>query len=194
VKTEARYEFRIWSHTLDEVRGRLLQLATPGGPEVSEEIYLVSATNDKCNAKIRNETMDIKRLISVEDGLECWIPVLKVGFPLKTSVIADDIFPNLNVQTPELSKAQYGKVELLDEVMDSQPKIAIVPVAKTRLRFTMKTCRSEFASTAIRGVTQDTVAVEDCNPRIVWQLIHEIGINGGDNVSYIRHIKRILGW
>jgi hypothetical protein len=194
VDIEARFEFRIWSQTLQEVKTRLLRLATPVGTEVSEEIYLVSTATYKCNVKIRNEMIDIKYLISVEDGLERWTPILKVSFPLKASILASDIFPALEVQSPLMSKEQYGKVELLDEIISPQRKIAIVLVSKTRLRFALKTCEAEFASTVINEVLQDTVAVEDSDPHAVRQVIREIGIDDVENVNYIRQIKHILGW
>ena len=192
--TQARYEFRTWGKTLEDVKKRLLQLATPRHTETSEETYLISAVTDKCNAKIRHGMIDIKSLIEKKDGLERWRPLLKIGFPLKSSVIANDIFPNLNVQSPQLPKTEYGKAEFLNEVMSSQSQIAIVPVSKTRLQFTLKECQAEFASIGINGIALDTVAVEDSNFYAVWQLIREVGISGAANVNYIRQIKRVLGW
>ena len=55
----------------------------------SEETYIVSKATDKCNAKIRAALMDIKVLVAEDRGLEQWKPVLKAGFPLESSVIAD---------------------------------------------------------------------------------------------------------
>jgi hypothetical protein len=194
VETEARYEFRIWSKTLEEVKERLLQLASSHDTGVSDEIYLISAATDECNVKIRHGMIDIKHLIDADANLERWKPVLKAKFPVKASVISDVIFPNLKLPCPQLSKTEYGKVELLDDIMFSQPKIAVVPVSKTRLQFTIDSCRAEFAAIVIKGFQQATVAVEDSNFHAVQQLIRELGISEAENVSYIRQIKRILGW
>src|SRR5271166_3025868 len=63
-----RYEFRIWAETLTPIRERLERLASPK-ETVSQETYLVSATTDKCNAKIRADLMDIKVLVAEDRGL-----------------------------------------------------------------------------------------------------------------------------
>ena len=76
-----RYEFRVWAEMLAPLREQLERLASPK-KTVSQETYLVSATTDKCNAKIRADLMDIKILVSEDRGLEQWNPILKATFPL----------------------------------------------------------------------------------------------------------------
>jgi len=189
----ARYEFRVWAETLGDVKQQLQRFAMPSRAETSEEIYLISATTDGCNAKIRHSLVDIKILIATDRGLEQWIPVLKTGFPLESSVISAQIFPSLKLEAPQLSKLRYEKDDFLDEVISMQRKIEIVQVSKTRLQFALNTCQAEFASATINGLKQDTVAVEAADPDAVLRLIREIGINGAANISYIRWIKQILG-
>lgn len=92
----ARYEFRVWAETLGDVKEQLQRLAIPSRAEASEEIYLISTTTDGCNAKIRHGLVDIKTLIAMERGLEQWKPLLKTGFPLKSSVIAAQFSPVSN--------------------------------------------------------------------------------------------------
>ena len=102
-----RYEFRVWAETLTPIRERLERLASPK-ETVSQEIYLVSATTDKCNAKIRAELMDIKLLVAEDRGLEQWNPILKVAFPLESSVVATQVFPSLELPPPVLAKSTYS--------------------------------------------------------------------------------------
>jgi len=45
----------------------------------------------------------------------------------------------------------------------------------------------------INAVPRDTVAVESTDPDAVLELVKKLGINE-PNVSYIREIRRILGW
>src|SRR5271166_6099661 len=131
-----RYEFRVWAETLTPIRERLERLASPK-ETVSQETYLVSATTDKCNAKIRAELMDIKILVAEDRGLEQWSPILKAGFPLGSSVIASKVFPSLELPPPVLAKSEYTLDEFLGDVMRPESRITIVNVSKTRYQFSI---------------------------------------------------------
>src|SRR5271165_6926322 len=115
-EVKPRYEFRIWAETLTPIRERLERLASPK-ETVSQETYLVSATTDKCNAKIRADLMDIKVLVAEDRGLEQWNPTLKAGFPLDAATIVRQVFPSLQLDAPKLSRSQYSFDEFLSEVI-----------------------------------------------------------------------------
>ena len=117
---------------------------------------------------------------------------MKAGFPLEAGVIAEQIFPSLELEAPRLAKARYAMDEFVGAVIRPQPGIAIVPVAKRRMRFTLKACLAEFSSVTINDVTRETVAVESDDPEAVLQLIRELKIDGATNTSYIREIKQLL--
>jgi hypothetical protein len=187
-----RYEFRVWSDTLASVHNRLGLMAQPRTAE-SEETYLISSATDKCNAKIRAALMDIKVLVAEDRGLEQWKPVLKGEFPLESSVIATQVFPSLELPPPALPKSAYELHEFLDHVVRADARLAVVGVRKTRYQFSIGACAAEYAQIMINGVTRDTVAVESVDPDAVLQLVRELGIDD-PNTSYIREIKRLLGW
>jgi len=187
-----RYEFRVWAETLSPTRKRLESLASPK-ETVSQEIYLISAATDKCNAKIRADLMDIKLLVAEDRGLEQWTPVLKAAFPLKSSVIATQVFPSLELPPPVLAKSEYILGEFLDDVIGAETRITIVDVRKTRYQFRIEACSAEYARTTLNGIARDTVAVESVDPDAVLKLIGELAVNEA-NTSYIREIKRVLGW
>jgi exopolyphosphatase/guanosine-5'-triphosphate,3'-diphosphate pyrophosphatase len=191
--TTPRYEFRIWAENLADLRNKLQQFAAPARTEASKETYLISSATDGCNAKIRNDLMDIKLLINTERGLEQWKPVLKAGFPLERSVIEAQVFPCLELKAPHLSEPRYPIDEFFDKVLRAQREIAIVAVSKTRLKFALDACQAEFASTTINDLARDTVAVESAHPDAVLEYIRRLGIHGMPNTSYIREIKQILG-
>ncbi|MBV8359476.1 MAG: hypothetical protein JO189_16285, partial [Deltaproteobacteria bacterium] len=88
---QPRYEYRVWADSLEDVKNNLRRLATPPRMETSEETYLLSATTDKCNAKIRGGRINIKALLATEQELELWKPVLDAEFPLDSSVITGQI-------------------------------------------------------------------------------------------------------
>lgn len=189
----ARYEFRVWAQNLGEIRARLERHATPL-KAVSRETYFVSRTTDRCNAKIRSELMDIKMLLDEHRGLERWRPVLKAGFPLERSVIAGQIFPCLELTPPGLGRAQYELAEFVDEVVRPEPGIAIAHVSKTRFQFNLEDSQAEFAAVTVNDVPQDTVAMESANPDAVLRLIHDFGLEQMPNLSYVRQVKRMLGF
>ena len=186
-----RYEFRVWAETLTPIREKLERLASPK-ETVSQETYLVSATTDKCNAKIRAALMDIKVLVAEDRGLEQWKPTMKGEFPLPNSVIATQVFPSLELPPPALPKSTYELGEFLDQVVRADGRLAIVDVGKTRYQFRIGDCAAEYSKIMINDVPRDTVAVESVDPEAVLQLVRELGITEA-NTSYIREIKRALG-
>ncbi len=188
--TGFRHEFRVWALDLAELRGKLERLAVPTRT-ASQETYLVSRATDRCNAKIRSGLMDIKILIAEERGLQQWKPVLKAGFPLDTSVIATEIFPDLELP-PRLPRAQYSIDEFLDEVIRAEAGIAIADVSKTRLQFGLGACQAEFASVMVNAAALDTVAVESTDPDAVLDLVRDFGLHPESNTSYVTKLKRIL--
>jgi hypothetical protein len=187
-----RYEFRVWADSLEHTRKRLERMAAPREAQTSHESYVVSATTDKCNAKIRAGLMDIKLLIAEERGLQQWKPVLKAEFPLSRSIISAQIFPNLAVQTPPLAREQYSLDQFFDELIRKEAKLAIVEVSKTRFQFDLDNGQAEFTTAAINRVARQTVAVESVDPAAVLRTISELALQGAPNISYIREIKRII--
>jgi exopolyphosphatase/guanosine-5'-triphosphate,3'-diphosphate pyrophosphatase len=187
---KARYEFRVWALTLASVHEKLGQLVQSKRTE-SQEKYLNSAATDKCNAKIRAGLMDVKVLASMNRGLEQWKPIVKAEFPLESSVIANQVFPALEVAAPNLSKPAYQLDEFLSDVVQPNPEIIIVDVRKTRYQFGLGLCAAEYAQVTINGVPRDTVAVESVDADAVLQLVARLGITDG-NTSYVREIKRVL--
>lgn len=187
-----RYEFRIWGESLAPFRIQLDAMAQ-ASEKSSDETYLISATTDRCNAKVRADLMDIKLLVAEERGLEQWNPTLKAEFPLPSATIAAEVFPSLQLDAPTLVKAEYSFDEFLREVIQPNPKIAIVAVSKTRYQYRIGVCAAEYSRIKINGVPRDTVAVESTAADAVLELVGKLGIHEA-NVSYIREIRRILGW
>jgi exopolyphosphatase / guanosine-5'-triphosphate,3'-diphosphate pyrophosphatase len=187
-----RYEFRVWADTLASVHERLERMA-PSKTAESEEIYLISNATDNCNAKIRAALMDIKVLVAADRGLEQWKPILKAEFPLESAVIATQVFPSLELPPPFLPKATYELKEFLDDLARTDGRLAVVGVRKMRYQFRIGTCAAEYAQTMINAVPRDTVAVESVDPDAVLKLVQELCITEA-NTSYIREIKRVLGW
>ncbi len=187
-----RFEFRIWAESLVPLRAKLESMAL-ASEKSSEETYLISNATERCNAKIRADLMDIKVLIAEERGLEQWNPTLKAGFPLNAETITGKVFPSLQLEAPPMARPEYAFDEFLNEVIRPNPKIAIVAVTKVRNQFSIGVCATEYSRITINQVPRDTVAVESTDADAVLALVAKLGIDE-PNVSYIREIRRILGW
>ncbi len=102
---KARFEFRSFGQDFRNAAKRMARLSTPVPESLwersSDEIYILSRVNNTCNAKIRDEKIDIKTCIQATDGLEQWLPVLKSGFPVSASDLVRKIFPAWEVVIPE---------------------------------------------------------------------------------------------
>jgi hypothetical protein len=189
---QPRYEYRVWADTLEDVRDNLQRLATPLRTETSEETYLISATTDKCNAKIRGGRINLKALLATERKLELWKPVLDAEFPLDRSVISGQIFPCLELRAPDLHRRRYSMDEFVSELIRAQPQIEIVRILKRRARFLLDECLAEFTSVSIGKVARETVAVESVEPGPVLRVIRQLHIAGMANANYIAELKQVL--
>ena len=188
-----RFEYRVWAATLEGVRNKLQQLAIAPRTETSEETYLISATTYKCNAKIRRGRMSIKALLAMEQRLELWKPVLEAEFPLDRSLIAKQVFPGLELGSPDLRRSRYSRDEFVNEVIRAEPQIAMVTILKKRTRFRLDECLAEFTLVTTGKVARETVAVEAIEPSPVLRLIRQLDIASMPNTNYIRFLKQVLG-
>jgi hypothetical protein len=200
---QPRYEYRIWADKLENLRLENLRLEnlrndlqrltlTTVDEHVNDEIYLISAATDACNAKIRHRRLNVKVLIGEECGLELWKPILDAGFPLDRSVLAAQLFPYFKLQVPELRQPRYSLDSFFRDIIRAQPQIAVMTTVKRRTRFQLDRCLAEFTSVVVCGIARKTVAVESIEPDPVWQLIRQLQIDSMPNTSYIRLLRQVL--
>ncbi|MFZ1751243.1 MAG: hypothetical protein WAU01_13660, partial [Saprospiraceae bacterium] len=74
--SKPRFEFRSFGQDFTKANIRMARLSMPVPEKVwerqSDEIYILSRTNDINNTKIRDGKMDIKTYVQTVDGLEQW--------------------------------------------------------------------------------------------------------------------------
>lgn len=89
--SKPRFEFRTFGQCFCDEHKRMARLSIPVPEKVwersSDEIYILSRTNDINNTKIRDGKMDIKTYVQTIDGLEQWNPLMKGEFPIAKEVI-----------------------------------------------------------------------------------------------------------
>ena len=78
--TNPRFEFRVFGDDLQALvamfHTQFLNSEITKRVTISDEIYLISQTNSDLNIKLRDNFLDIKKLISKSDSLEQWEPFL----------------------------------------------------------------------------------------------------------------------
>ena len=192
-ETQPRYEFRAFAQNFGRVEEKIRQLSNMERFRESNEIYILSAVNNKNNLKIRYDTLDIKTFVREEKGLQQWRPILKAGFPLQVAVIRDEVLPSLGAAIPQFNQSEYTLAQFLEDIIHPHPELLTARVSKRRFGYTVNGCISEIAELLINGAAIKTLAVESDNIAAVLKVIEMLGLEEYENVNYLLAIKRILG-
>ena len=195
--SKPRFEFRTFGQNFDKQAKLMARLSVPIPQEVwereSDEIYILSKTNDTNNTKIRDGKMDIKTLVQTVDGLEQWNPLMKGEFPMAKETLLNEVFPAFKVELPNLIKEYY----LLDEFMilvDNHPNLQQVKIHKQRFGYMVNNTICEVGNVLINGAKVVTINSESTEIVDVKKTIKEVGLECVENINYLQAIKRVIGW
>ncbi len=194
--SKPRFEFRSFGQDFEEAHYRMSRLSVPV-PEkvwerVSEEIYIISRTNDINNTKIRDGKMDIKTYVQTVDGLEQWNPLMKGEFPIKAEVLKNEVFPAFMVDVPEFTKDEYTFEEFM-EMVKSNPGLLPVRVKKERYGYMVNNTICEFGLVWINGAQVCTINSESTEIEDIKKTLADVGLEGVENINYLQAIKRVTG-
>ncbi len=183
-----RWEWRSFGLHFGEAEARL---KARGADKLqhSDEIYFLSSVSD-ANVKIRDGLVDIKCLEETDThGFEQWRPILKEAFPLPAAAI-ETLFAALGVASPlELTTITLN--QLLTEVT-SDSRLRSLEVHKARTRYHLEGCMAELTEVAVNGKTIHSIAVESEDPAHIAAALQALSIEGIENVSYPRGLKRLV--
>lgn len=195
--SKPRFEFRTFGQNFDESAKRMARLSVPIPEKVwereSDEIYILSKTNDINNTKIRDGKMDIKTYVQTVDGLEQWNPLMKGEFPIAKEVLENDVFPAFMVKMPELLKDTYTVDEFLS-MIDNNPDLQAVRVHKQRFGYMVNDTLCEVGNVLINGAKVVTINSESIELEDIKKTIEDCKLEGFENLNYLQAIKRIIGW
>jgi len=194
--SDPRFEFRTFARDLKET-GKLLQGLSKQVPQkfrkrFSEELYIVSPSNNTNNCKIRNGVIDIKYLLGEVDGLEQWAPLMKSEFPVNEKILEEEVFPVFNVEIPKLNKNEHS-FEEFRSIIDLHPELKIANVGKERYGYMVHDTICEYARVVIEGIRLDTISAESINPEDVHLTRRKLGLNGMENINYLKAVKHAIG-
>ena len=194
--SKPRFEFRTFGQNFEEEAYRMSRLSIPVPEKVwqreSDEIYIISRTNDINNTKIRDGKMDIKTFVQTVDGLEQWNPLMKGEFPIKAEVLKNEVFPAFQVEMPELSKNEYTLDEFLQMIKEN-PDLQAVKVHKERYGYMVNDTICEVGSVLINGAQLVTINSESTEIEDIKKTIQDVGLEGMENINYLQAIKRVVG-
>jgi hypothetical protein len=196
-ESKPRFEFRTFGQDFDEIHSLLSRLSMPVPEKVwertSEEIYILSKTNDINNTKIRNGKMDIKTFVQEKDGLEQWNPLMKGEFPISKSVLETEVFPAFKVDMPALTKDTYTAEEFL-QIIKEHKDLAAVRVSKLRFGYMVNNTICEYAEVLINGARVCSVNSESTEINDILKTMKDTGMDEYENINYLQAIKRVIGW
>ncbi len=196
-ESKPRFEFRTFGQNFDEESYLLSRLSMPVPEKVwertSEEIYILSKTNDINNTKIRDGKMDIKTFVQVKEGLEQWNPLMKGEFPISKEVLVNDVFPAFKVDMPELTQETYTLEEFI-EMVKAHKDLAAVRVKKLRFGYMVNDTICEFAEVLINGAKVYSINSESTEIEDILKTMEQTGMKRYENINYLQAIKRVIGW
>lgn len=194
--SKPRFEFRTFGQCFCDEHKRMARLSIPVSEKVwersSDEIYILSRTNDINNTKIRDGKMDIKTYVQTIDGLEQWNPLMKGEFPIAKEVLEKEVFPAFMVEMPALTKDTYTYDEFIDMV-EAHPDLAAVRVHKQRFGYMVNDTICEVGNVLINGAKVVTINSESTEVEDIKKTMKDVGLEGVENINYLQAIKRVIG-
>ena len=194
--SKPRFEFRSFGQNFDTAAKLMARLSMPIPEKVwerySDEIYILSRTNDINNTKVRDGKMDIKTYIQTVDGMEQWNPLMKGEFPIQASVLKNEVFPAFKVEMPELTKEVYTFDEFMD-MIQANSDLAAVKVHKQRFGYMVNNTLCEYGEVLINGARIVTINSESTEVEDITKTVKDIGLEGVENINYLQAIKRVIG-
>ncbi|MEN8115449.1 MAG: hypothetical protein ABFS16_00600 [Bacteroidota bacterium] len=195
--SKPRFEFRTFGQNFEESAKLMARLSVPVPQKVwkreSDEIYILSKTNDVNNTKIRDGKMDIKTYVQTVDGLEQWNPLMKGEFPISKEVLVNDVFPAFQVEMPELTQDSYTLEEFL-AIIDAHQNLQGVKVHKQRFGYMVNDTICEVGNVLINGAKVVTINSESTEIEDIKKTMEDCKLTGNENINYLQVIKRIIGW
>lgn len=194
--SKPRFEFRTFGRDFSESSKLMAELSISVPEKIrhrqSDEIYIISRTNDINNTKIRDGKMDIKTYVQTVDGLEQWNPFMKAEFPISSAMLENDVFPAFKTDMPELTKDEYSMSEFL-EMIDVNPDLQAVRVHKERFGYMVNDTICEVATVLINGAKVVTINSESTEIEDIIKTLEDVKLCNFENINYLQVIKRIIG-
>jgi exopolyphosphatase/guanosine-5'-triphosphate,3'-diphosphate pyrophosphatase len=187
-----RWEWRTFGEDFGDAEAKIREHECTREVE-SSEVYILSKNSGE-NIKIRDTLMDIKVLRETNaDTLEQWFPIMKATFPIASAEMTE-VFKAANVDFNDSDVADMEFDEFIAKYVDPNPNLKSVGVFKKRYGYMIEGATVEIADLTIDGQATRTTAVEDADPELVISLVKKLGLIDFENISYIKAMRRMVGF
>jgi hypothetical protein len=194
--SKPRFEFRTFGQDFSESAKLMAELSIPVPEKVrhrqSEELYIVSRANNINNIKIRDGRLDIKTYVQNIQELEQWNPIMKVEFPIRKTMINNDIFPAFNVKMKRLIKNEFTLSEF-QKLIEENKYLQGVRVIKERFGYMVNNTICEIANVQINGTKVVSMNSESTEIKDIIKTLDDVKLNNVENINYLEAIKRVIG-
>ncbi len=195
--SKPRFEFRTFGQDFEAAHYIMSRLSAKVPEKVwereSDEIYIMSKTNDKNNTKLRDGKMDIKTYVQTVDGLEQWNPLMKGEFPMKREMLVNDVFPAFQVEMPAVEAEEVSRNEFL-KMIENHPDLQAVRIHKSRYGYMVNDTICEVGDVLVNGAHVVTINSESTEVNDILKTMKDVGLEGVENINYLQMIKRVIGW
>jgi hypothetical protein len=192
--TTPRFEFRTFGHNFTDYHKKMAKLSLPVPDNIHvrtfDEIYVISIAVDDTNIKVKNNKLDVKKLIQVRDNLEQWNTIMKYDFPISKKLLMDEIFPALKADILLLKNNELDKKQFVN-IIKQHKDLLVIPVHKKRYAYILNYTICEFAEVIFGNDYLYTVSVESTEAEEVTNTIRELNLDSFENINYVQAIKRV---
>lgn len=171
-----RYEYRIFAHDINLVKETVTQNFQKFATQKVQELYFVFPNTCDLNIKLRNGSLEIKKLIEVKEGFQKWKPLY-----------ADEILQQLHKIINIEKKLSYN--EALNQLKQS-PQITKATVNKTRTKY-KNSVLCEISKVKINNLFCYTVCIEATDLTMLKEEAKKLNLLKYKNCSYVQKIAAL---
>lgn len=186
----ARYEYRVWGRH-KKARKLLVEMAEPTVEQDIEDCYFLGDDPD-WNAKVRDSTLKVKRLVGEERGFELWTSEKhRVADAIPEPF--DQLFDDLHLD--RVARGKSFSIEKAVDGLDDDHEARPVFVTKRRQRFEFGSVKAEVTDITITetGEELQTLAIQGTDLDELVKLRKRLGLKGEDNVAVHVAIDPVAG-
>ena len=188
-----RYEFRTFGQNLDKLISPCYELPEASEAKLSKEIYFLTRDNSKYNIKIRNHTLDVKKLLSIQCRYELWTPHCTKELPIDKLWANKHLADFLNFISFNIAKDSLASEKEVVQELSAYKEVFIIYVDKVRKRIVDDEVFIEWSEVFFNGARLESICIESYNLDSLKKIDDKLNLGSFENLNYVRAIKKIIG-
>jgi hypothetical protein len=141
---------------------------------------------------IRDDVLRIKSPVrSSADGLQQWLTVLRMDFPLHETELAL-LYKFLGLPLPILERHEYAYQTLLDDLIKPCGWLSLARVETKRVRREIQEATVDVSEVSVAGIETRSISIRHSDPAVLSQLVRDLGLGDYKCESLIHAVKRVM--